>query len=157
MTDLSQASVALAVLACAIIYGTDIFAAIVLRPALAMLDSETIINTMGRVHEIADRRMPVPGIVGLFAAVVGTVTAAIAGRWDPAVLATIAVASLVAWLAIYIRISAPINRQFAAAIHAGQVSLDARTLQGQWDRVINARSALQMLAITTLCAALIVP
>ena len=85
MTDLSQATVALAVLACAVIYGTDIFAAIVLRPALAMLDSETIMNTMGRVHEIADRRMPVPGIVGLFAAVVGTVTAAIAGRWDPAV------------------------------------------------------------------------
>ena len=115
-------------------------------------------NTMGRVHEIADRRMPAPGIVGLFAAVVGTVTAAIAGRWDPAFLAAIAVVSLVAWLAIYIRISAPINRQFTAAIHAGQVSLDARTLQGQWDRVINAPcSVLQLLAISTLCAALIVP
>jgi quercetin dioxygenase-like cupin family protein len=39
------------VLAAGIIYGTDVFCALVQRPALAMLDDATVAAAMGRVHQ----------------------------------------------------------------------------------------------------------
>jgi len=38
----------ISVLAGGIIYGTDVFSAIVLRPALALVDDRTLVSTMGR-------------------------------------------------------------------------------------------------------------
>ena len=62
---------------------------------------------------------------------------------------------LVVWLAIYLRVCAPINRQLTAAVDRPALSTDARTLQHNWDRVITTRAVLQGLAVTALCTALL--
>ena len=50
------------VLTAEIIYGTDVFCALVQRPALARLDDATMAAVMGRVHEYGDRRLRVAGL-----------------------------------------------------------------------------------------------
>ena len=56
MTALGQVLIVMSALACGIIYGTDVFSAIVLRPALALVDDRTLVSTMGRVHDFAAGR-----------------------------------------------------------------------------------------------------
>ena len=51
-----------------VVYGTDVFCALVQRPALARVDDATLTAVMGNVHRFGDRRMPVPGILGIIAA-----------------------------------------------------------------------------------------
>ena len=63
--------------------------------------------------------------------------------------------AMAVWLLIYRSVSAPVNRQLSAAAHDGRIPGDARALQRQWDHVINARAALQTVAVAALCAALI--
>lgn len=90
----------LAILANAVVHGTDVFAAIVLRPAIAAVDDRTL--------------------------------------------------ALIAFLAVYTRISKPVNTALTAAALADRVPDDARQLQARWDSVINARVALQTLALAVL-------
>lgn len=156
MTALSHALIAISILAGGVVYGTDVFSAIVLRPALALVDDRTLVSTMGHVHDVADKRMPVPGVVGLMSAIVGTVVAAITGHLGATVAGVCAVAPLLIWVAIYVRVSAPINRQLTAASRSGRAPSQARDLQQRWDRVINVRSLLQMVAIVALCLMLII-
>jgi hypothetical protein len=69
-------------------------------------------------------------------------------------MAGTAVALLLVWLVLYVRVSAPINRQLTAAAEARDIPANARALQANWDRVINARAMLQGLAVCALCVAL---
>ena len=62
MTALGQVLIVISVLAGGIIYGTDVFSAIVLRPALALVDDRTLVSAMGRVHDFGDRRLRLPGV-----------------------------------------------------------------------------------------------
>ena len=119
MNALSQILAAAALLASAVIYGTDVFCAIVLRPALAQVSDGALTSVMGRVHEYGDRRMPVPGVTGLIAAALAAVTAGLAGHAVPVVAAAVAVSAQVVWLVIYLRISAPVNRALTSAARAG--------------------------------------
>lgn len=48
MTALGQVLIVISVLAGGIIYGTDVFSAIVLRPALALVDDRTLVSTMAK-------------------------------------------------------------------------------------------------------------
>ena len=48
------------VMAAGVIYGTDVFCAIVQRPALTKVDDATVAAVMGWVHQYGDRRLPVP-------------------------------------------------------------------------------------------------
>ena len=57
----------LASLANAVIYGTDVFGAIVLRPAIAAVDDRALTQLLGHVHRIADGRFPAIGAAGLIA------------------------------------------------------------------------------------------
>ncbi|HTR70780.1 MAG TPA: DUF1772 domain-containing protein [Mycobacteriales bacterium] len=155
MTAPGQVLIVISVLSCGIIYGTDVFSAIVLRPALALVDDRTLVSTMGRVHDFGDRRLRVPGVAGTGTAIAGTAALAWAGHSGAAIAGTTAVAALASWLIIYARISAPINARLTAASQRGELPPDARLLQQRWDSVITARSALQMLAILALCTALI--
>ena len=61
---ITRAAALIAVLSTAVVYGTDVFCAIVLRPALALVDDRALVVVMGRVHRYGDRRMPVPGVLG---------------------------------------------------------------------------------------------
>jgi hypothetical protein len=100
--------------------------------------------------------MPLPGVVGLLAAVASAALATVAGNWAQAVSAATAVALLVIWLVLYTRIAKPINRQLTAAAADGDILLDARALQGEWDRIIDARAIIQGLAVAALCITLMV-
>jgi hypothetical protein len=155
MIDFERMAALLAVLATAVVYGTDVFCAVVQRPALGHVDDRALVAVMGNVHLYGDRRMPVPGAVGIIAAALSGALAALAGRWVAAGAAATAVGLLLIWLAMYLGVSAPINRQLTTAAKAGDVPSNARVLQSDWDRVITVRAILQGLAIAALCVALV--
>ena len=146
----------IAVLGTAVVYGTDVFCALVQRPALADVDDRALVAVMGNIHRYGDRRMPVPGVIGIAAAVVSAVFAAASGCWAQAIAAGVAVGVLVVWLALYLLVSAPINRQLTAAAGQPVPPVNARELQHNWDRVITIRAVLQGLAVTALCVALLI-
>jgi hypothetical protein len=149
-----RAAALIAVLASAVVYGTDVFCAIVLRPALAFVDDGALVAVMGHVHRYGDRRMPVPGVLGILAAAAAAVLATVAAHWAQAVAAGAALVVLLVWLVLYTQISAPINRQLTAAADTRQSVPNGRALQTKWDSIIGARAGLQGLAVAALCVAL---
>jgi hypothetical protein len=150
-----RAAALVTVLSTGVVYGTDVFCAMVLRPALARLDERTLVTTIGYVHRFGDRRMPIPGVLGVLAATVNVITAAVAGHDVQAVAAGTALAALLTWLLIYTRFSAPINRQLTAAAESDRPLPNGRALQAAWDSVINIRAALQGLAVAAACVVLL--
>jgi hypothetical protein len=146
----------IAVLGTGVVYGTDVFCAMVQRPALAHVDDRALLAVMGNIHRYGDRRMPVPGVLGVVAAVISVALAAAAGRWSQAGVAGVAVGLLLAWLVLYLRVSAPINRELTAAASQLRPTLDTRALQRNWDKVITVRAALQGLAVAGLCFTLLI-
>ena len=155
MTLLSQLAALAAIVGTGVVYGTDVFCALVQRPALARVDDAALTAVMGNVHRFADRRMPAPGILGIAAAAVAAGVAASAGRAAASAPAAGAFVVLVGWLALYLRVSAPINRILTTAADAHDTPPDARALQRDWDRIIVPRAVLQGLAVVALCFSLI--
>jgi hypothetical protein len=155
MTLLSQLAALLAIVSTGIVYGTDVFCALVQRPALARVDDATLTAIMGNVHRFADRRLPAPGILGVVAAAAASVLAAVAGRPGGSATAGAAFLLLAVWVLLYLRISAPINRKLTAAADAHETPADARALQRDWDRIIDLRAVLQGLAVLALGTSLI--
>ncbi|OBF47161.1 DUF1772 domain-containing protein [Mycobacterium sp. 852002-50816_SCH5313054-b] len=152
LDDITRATALIAVLGTAVVYGTDVFCAMVLRPALALVNDDALVAVTGHVHRYGDRRMPVPGVLGIVSAAVTTVLAAVGAHWAPAIAAGTALVLLLIWLVLYTRVSAPINRQLTAAAQAGQPLPNGRALQAKWDSIIDARATLQGLAVAALCA-----
>jgi hypothetical protein len=150
-----QALAVVSILANAVIYGTDVFCAIVQRPAIANVSDQVLTSVMGQVHRYGDRRMPVPGAIGAVAALLTAVTSAVSGRAGAAIAAAVATIALFAWLAVYAKVSAPVNKQLTAAATQGTTLDNARALQRTWDSVINLRVALQLIALLALCCTLI--
>jgi hypothetical protein len=144
----------LAILANAVIYGTDVFGAIILRPAIAAVDDRTLTQLLGHIHRIADRRFPPIGAGGLIAALATAALAAASGRWVSAAAGAVATVALIAFLALYNRVSKPVNTALTAAAVADRVPNNARQLQARWDSVIDARVALQAVALVALCVGL---
>jgi hypothetical protein len=145
----------IAVVSTGVVYGTDVFCALVQRPALARVDDATLTAAMGNVHRFGDRRLPVPGILGIVASAAACVLAALAGRPVASASAGAALAVLLGWVLLYLRISAPINRVLTAAADHHETPANARDLQHDWDRIIVPRAVLQGLAIAALCVNLI--
>jgi hypothetical protein len=143
-----------AILGAGVVYGTDVFCALVQRPALARVDDAALTSVMGNVHRFGDQRMPVPGVLGLVASAAACVLAAIAGEPLAAATAGAALAVQIIWLVLYLRVSAPINRELSAAADHHETPANARTLQHDWDRIIVPRAVLQGLAVAALCLAL---
>jgi hypothetical protein len=151
MIDAVRIAALIAVLSTGVVYGTDVFCALVQRPALARVDDRALATVMGNVHRYGDRRMPIPGVLGIIGAATCAAVAAIAGRWVEVIPAATAVGLLLAWIALYRIVSAPINRQLTQAAAVGDVPANVRALQRNWDRVITARAVLQGLAVAALC------
>ena len=145
---------ALAILANAVIYGTDVFGALVLCPAIGAVDDRTLTQAMGHIHRIADRRIAAISIGGLIVTAAVTALAAATGRWASAAAAALATFALVIFAVVYTRISKPVNKALTASALADRVPGDARQLQARWDSVINARVALQTIALGALCVVL---
>lgn len=144
----------IAVLACAAVYGADLFATIVLRSALSEVDDQTLTTTMGRVHKYGDKRLPVPFVVSVAASILSVVAALVSGRTAVSVASMVAVAALLCWISIFFRVSAPINRAFIAAATGEAALPDARALQRRWESVLPARLTLQAIAVAAQCTAL---
>lgn len=155
MILLAHLAAVIAVLSTGVVYGTDVFCALVQRPALARVDDATLTAVMGNVHRFGDRRMPAPGILGILAGAAASVFAALAGRPIASATAGAALALLVVWLLLYLRVSAPINRALTAATDKHETPANARALQRDWDRIIVPRAILQGLATAALCVSLI--
>ena len=155
MIELARVAALIGVLGTAVVFGTDVFCAMVQRPALARVDDRALVAVMGYVHRYGDRRMPIPGVIGMVATAASAAFAAAAGRWATTIAAATALALLLVWIMLYLKVSAPINRQLTAAALIRDVPPNARVLQANWDRVINARAALQGFAVCALCTALI--
>lgn len=155
MDALAAISAVVAMLAVGVVYGTDVFSAIALRPALLRVDDSALTSVMGNVHRFADRRMRLPGILGLAATAAAAALAAAFGHPFASLSAGAALILLVVWMILYVRISAPINRRLTSAADSGTVPDDARTLQDSWDRIIVLRARLQGLALLALSLSLI--
>lgn len=156
MIELAKVLALVAVLATAVVFGTDVFCAVVLRPSLAAVDDRSLVAVMGNVHRFGDRRMPVPGVLGVVAAMASATLFAVAGQWAHAIVASCAVALLLGWVVLYVRISAPVNRALTEAAGSCHIPNDARALQDKWDRIINTRAIVQGLALTALGLTLII-
>lgn len=152
----TRAAALIAVLGTGVVYGTDVFCAIVLRPALAAVGDDALVAVTGSVHRYGDRRMPVPGVLGIAAAATSAVLSAVNAHWTQLIAAGVALVLLVIWIALYTQVSAPINRQLTAAADAGQSLPNGRALQAKWDSIIGARAVLQGLSVAALCVVLMV-
>ncbi|HEY9304650.1 MAG TPA: DUF1772 domain-containing protein [Mycobacterium sp.] len=146
----------IAVLGTAVVYGTDVFCVMVQRPALARVDDAALLAVMGNIHRYGDRRMPVPGVLGVVAAASSAAFAAASGRWTQVGAAGVAVGLLLVWLVLYLRVSAPINQRLTAAADHPEPSTDVRALQRNWDKVITIRATLQGLAVAALCVTMLI-
>ena len=155
MTLFAQLAAVLAIASTGVVYGTDTFCALVIRPALGRVDDTTLTAMMGNVHRYGDRRMPAPGMTGLLAAAVASILAVVAGHAAEAATAGAGFVLLATWVVLYLRISAPINRRLTAAADAHETPADARMLQRNWDRIIVPRALLQGSAVALLCVSLI--
>jgi len=153
---ITRAAALIAVLGTAVVYGTDVFCAMVLRPALALVADRALVALTGSVHRYGDRRMPVPGVLGILATAATAVLATVAAHWAQAITAAAALVLLLVWIVLYTQVSAPINRQLTAAADAGRQLPNGRVLQAKWDRIIGARAMLQGLAVAALCVVLMI-
>ena len=102
------------------------------------------------MHEYGDRRLPVPGAIGILAAALSAVFAASpatprAPPWAPRPSPCSSPGSR-----SMLRVAAPINRELTAAARAHVTPPGARALQRRWDGVINVRAALQGVALVLL-------
>lgn len=150
-----QVVATLAVLANAVVYGTDVCGAVITRSVYRRLDDATVTLSAGWGHYYGDRRMPVVGAGGVIAAVLTLLLAVWSGRTGAAVAAGVTVSALGLWLVLYVRVAKPINTRQTAAARSGVIPPDARALQDEWDSILKYRVTLQFLALAGLCAALI--
>ena len=147
MNTLADIAVLVAIFSTAIIYGTDLFCALILRPAASGASDASVADLLGRVHEYGDRRLPLPGVLSIIATALASAT----NDSAPARIGgALALAALLLWLAIYLRISAPINKRLRAAAANHTVPADTRELQQRWDSVIWARAIFQTIALAGL-------
>ncbi|MFD5180531.1 DUF1772 domain-containing protein [Nocardia sp. NPDC058379] len=144
-----------AVLANAVVYGTDVCGAVIMRSVYRKLDDATVTVSAGWGHYYGDKRMPIVGVSGVVTAVLTLLIAVLAGQTGAAIAAGIAVAALLTWLAFYVRVAKPINTRQTAAALSGVIPADARALQDKWDSILKYRVTLQFVAIAALCAAII--
>src|SRR5262249_56428923 len=117
VTLLAQLAALLAIVSTGIVYGTDAFCALVQRPALARVDDPALTAVMGNVHRYGDRRMRVPGAIGIIAAAAAAALATVAGQTAQSVAAGAAFVLWVGWVVLYLRISPPTHPTFTPAAH----------------------------------------
>ncbi|MEV0276746.1 DUF1772 domain-containing protein [Streptomyces sp. NPDC050610] len=152
MNTVATAIAVIGTLSTAVIYGTDLFCALVVRPAAGGAADASIADLIGRIHEYGDRRLPVPGMASIIAAALAV---ALSDGTLSRIGATTALIALLAWLAVYLRISAPINKKLRAAAASNTVPTDTKELQQRWDGVIWLRTALQTIALAGLLTVIV--
>lgn len=143
-----------AVLSVGVIYGTDTFFALIGRKALAHSSEAAIADVIGHVHEVADARMPIFGVLGLLASLAFLVVAGL-GTVVSA-LGLVALVAQVLFLVLYNVYSKPINIRLRQAAHSKEVPADTRQMQERWDRVVVIRASLLFIAMGCLLLAAVI-
>jgi hypothetical protein len=147
---IAQISLALALLGAAVVFGTDVFFCVVGRAALSRVSDAALVDTMGRLHEVADRRMPIFGVIGIVGALAGIAFSKASLPWT-----LTAVAAQIVWVVVYRTVAGPVNAELTRHARAGSVPTEARALQARWDSVIVPRALLMGFAVVALAAALV--
>jgi hypothetical protein len=101
-----------AILALGVVYGTDVFFAVIARPALAKVSEAGTTEVMGRLHEYADRRMPFFGVLGMVCTL-GLIVVA------PSLYAIVAFGAQVLHLGLYFGVAKPVNAALTTAVTRG--------------------------------------
>jgi hypothetical protein len=135
--------------AIAVVLGTDVFFTVIGRTALARTSAPAMLEVMGHLHAVADRRMPLFGGAGL----VGTALS-VALEPQVRVLAAVSLAAQLLFLALYATIAKPINARMTAALGTGAELPDARALQARWESILVPRVTLHVVALGSLLLAL---
>lgn len=138
MTVLSGVLVMIGLLCAGVVYGTDVFFAVVGQSALARTSEAALTETMGRLHAVGDARMPLFGVAALLSTLALVLTTGVGSR--PSLFAGLAVTGLVIQLVAYLRVAQPVNRAQTAAAQQGITPPAARALQTRWDSVIVVRA-----------------
>jgi hypothetical protein len=137
-----------AIVATAVVFGTDVFFALVGKKAAAKSKDTSIADLMGNFHETADARMPV---IGITAMVTTLLQVAFAGLYNiHGKLALIALAALLLHLIIYFIVSKPVNNTMVEGVKFGRIVSNIRQLQERWDKVIDLRAILLLIAMIAL-------
>lgn len=131
----------LAIVATAVVFGTDVFFALIGKKALANSKDSSMGDVIGHIHAVADIRMPVFGVT----AVVSTLLQVLLSGFQ--VLPLISLLALLLHLLIYLRISKPINAIMVEGVKFGRLISNIRELQQRWDRVISLRAILLFVAM----------
>lgn len=141
----------LAILCTGVVYGVDVFFAVIGQRALAESDDAAVGDIMGRLHQVADARMPIFGVIGLLA----TITLAVLSPIGTPVswLTLVAIAGLLVQLSLYLIVAKPINTKMTKAVQRKEVLTDIRELQNRWDSVIGVRAIAMTLAVGCLVTA----
>lgn len=152
MTILNGVLVMAGLLSAGVLYGTDVFFAVVGRTALAQTNEAALTETMGRLHEVGDARMPVFGATALLSTLALVFTTGLGSR--PSLFAGLALVGLATQLAAYLRVAQPVNRAQTAAARQAVTPPAARDLQTRWDSVITLRAAGMAMGVVglSLCA-----
>lgn len=144
----------IAVLSTAIVFGTDFFFAFVGKKALLKSDEASMVNVVGNMHEIADKRMPLIGGT----AMLGTVWLIFfKGLGTPAfTLFLIAFVAMLVHLMLYLLVAKPVNEQMKEAVKYGRILMNAHALQKKWDSVIGFRSMALLIALVFILLGLLI-
>ena len=134
-----------AIVATAVVFGTDVFFALVGKKAAAKSKESSIADVMGHFHEVADARMPVIGVTAIVTTLLQAFFMGV--QTTPGQLAAVSLAALLVHLFIYFTISRPINNIMIEGVKFGRLVSNTRQLQQRWDRVINLRALLLFTAI----------
>ncbi|WP_407542521.1 hypothetical protein Q0M94_23305 (plasmid) [Deinococcus radiomollis] len=148
MTMLNGVLVMAGLLSAGVVYGTDLFFAVVGRTALSRTGEAALTETMGRIHEVGDARMPVFGAAALISTLTLIFTTGLGSR--ASLFAGLGLVGLALQLMAYLRVAQPVNRVQTAAARQGTVPPAARALQTRWDSVIGLRSLGMTLGMTGL-------
>jgi hypothetical protein len=138
----------IAILSTGIVYGTDVFFALIVKKAVKKSDDSSIADLIGRIHLIADKRMPPIGITSILSSVLFICLNGLTGT--PGWLVFTAVVSLLAHLRIYLTFSKPINSDMSLAARDNIKLHNIRALQEKWDSVISIRAILLTIAMISL-------
>ena len=144
---INQILLAIATLTIGVVYGTDMFHAIVVKKAAALSSDNAVADLIGHTHLIADKRMPLIGVTGVTGSLLLTLLNYNASL---GIYSGIALVALLLHLIIYLKVAKPINAQMSAAAVAQKTPAAIRSLQERWDSVIFYRAILLTVAMLAL-------
>jgi len=140
------------ILSTAVVLGTDMFFLTIGRPALRLASPSAGTEVMGFFHMFADARMPIWGV----SATLCNLLLAVFGRSEQRWFYFAALLMLIFFVAIYARLSKPINQIQTEAAKTGKSLNNARALQASWDRSLIIRVPLLVVSLLAQCVVLLV-